>query len=62
MSLFVVAFMGLMPVSSIIFGPLGKVIGPTNAVIAGAVVLAGYALFLVARPELLRAQSCEADE
>jgi MFS family permease len=62
MSLFVVAFMGLMPVSSIIFGPLGKVIGPTNAVIAGAVVLAAYALFLVARPELLRAQSCEPDE
>lgn len=62
MSLFVVSFMGLMPVSSILFGPLGNVIGPTNAVIVGAVVLLAYSLFLVARPGLLRAQSCDADE
>lgn len=62
MSLFVVSFMGLMPVSSIIFGPLGEAIGPTNAVIAGAVALLAYSLFLVARPELLRAQSSDLDE
>jgi MFS family permease len=62
MSLFVVSFMGLMPVSSIIFGPLGKAIGPTNAVIAGAVVLLAYSLFLVARPQLLQSQGCEPDE
>lgn len=62
MSLFVVSFMGLMPVSSIVFGPLGNAIGPTNAVIAGAVVLAAYSLFLVARPQLLRAQNCDLDE
>lgn len=61
MSLFVLAFMGLMPVSSIVFGPLGTVIGPTNAVIAGAVVLLTYSLVLVARPDLLRAQSCNLD-
>jgi MFS family permease len=53
MALFVMAFMGLMPVSSLVFGPLGSVIGPMNSVIAGAAVLAGYALFLIARPSLL---------
>lgn len=62
MSLFVVAFMGLMPVSSIVFGPLGNAIGPTNAVIAGAVVLLAYSLFLVARPDLLRSQGCGPDD
>lgn len=53
MSLFVTAFMGLMPVSSFLFGPLGNAITPMNAVIVGAVVLAGYALVLLARPGLL---------
>lgn len=60
MALFVMAFMGLMPVSSLVFGPLGSVIGPMNAVIAGAVVLAGYSLFLMARPQLLASSDgCE---
>jgi MFS family permease len=54
MALFVTAFMGLMPISSFAFGPLGKVIGPTNAVLTGALVFAGYALFLIARPDLMR--------
>lgn len=63
MALFVVSFMGLMPVSSIVFGPLGAAIGPTNAVIAGATVLGAYALLLVARPELLAPQAaCDLDE
>jgi MFS family permease len=62
MSLFVVAFMGLMPISAIVFGPLGKSIGPTNAVIAGAVVLLAYSLFLVARPQLLQTQGCGPEE
>jgi MFS family permease len=53
MALFVMAFMGLMPVSSLVFGPLGSVIGPMNAVIVGAVALAGYSLVLIARPRLL---------
>jgi MFS family permease len=60
MALFVMAFMGLMPVSSLVFGPLGSAIGPMNAVIAGAVVLAGYSLFLMARPSLLAgSDGCE---
>jgi MFS family permease len=54
MALFVTAFMGLMPISSFAFGPLGKVMGPTNAVLTGALVFAGYALFLIARPDLMR--------
>jgi MFS family permease len=54
MALFVTAFMGLMPVGSFAFGPLGKAFGPTTAVLIGAIVLAGYALFLVARPDLMR--------
>jgi MFS family permease len=62
MALFVMSFMGLMPVSSLAFGPLGSVIGPTNAVIAGAVVLAAYSLFLVARPDLLERGECEIDD
>jgi MFS family permease len=53
MALFVMAFMGLMPVSSLVFGPLGSVVGPMNAVLIGAVVLAGYSLLLIARPQLL---------
>jgi len=53
MSLFVMSFMGLMPLSSFIFGPLGAAIQPTNAVIVGAVVLAAYAGFLMLKPALL---------
>lgn len=55
MSLFVISFMGLMPFSSLIFGVLGKTIGPSAAVLAGAAVLAAYALLLVTRPGLLAA-------
>jgi len=53
MALFVMSFMGLMPVSSFVFGPLGSAIQPTNSVIVGAVVLAGYAAFLFFRPDML---------
>lgn len=61
MSLFVTAFMGLMPVSSFIFGPLGSAITPMNAVIVGAVVLAAYAVFLLMRPTLLSPETPCAD-
>lgn len=53
MSLFVISFMGLMPFSSIIFGALGKAIGPSEAILGGAVVLLAYSGFLVSRPDLL---------
>ena len=60
MALFVISFMGLMPFSSIIFGLLGEMIGPSKAVLAGAIVLLAYALFLVGRPGMLehRVASC----
>ena len=53
MALFVMAFMGLMPMSSLAFGWIGSAIGPMNAVIGGAVVLGLYALGLMLRPQLL---------
>jgi len=53
LSLFIISFMGLMPFSAILFGALGKAIGPSEAIIAGATVLLAYSLFLVARPDLL---------
>jgi MFS family permease len=53
MALFVMAFMGIMPVSAIIFGSIGQAIGPTNAVLGGAIVLAMWAIFLLARPNVL---------
>lgn len=54
MALFVMAFMGLMPISSIIFGALGQSIGPSNAVVVGAVILLVWAFTLIVRPGLLR--------
>jgi MFS family permease len=53
MSLFVMSFMGLMPMSALVFGPLGSLIGPGNAILAGAVVLLAWAIALFVRPGLL---------
>lgn len=55
MALFVLAFMGMMPISSILFGSLGQKIGPAGAVAVGAVLLLAWAVLLFARPGLLRA-------
>jgi MFS family permease len=57
MALFVVSFMGLMPISSLAFGPLGAAVGPMNAVIVGAIVLAGYTVVLLLRPHLLEREA-----
>ena len=54
MALFIMAFLGIMPISSLIFGPIGEAIGPTNAVFGGAVVLGLWALTLLSRPGLLQ--------
>lgn len=48
MSLFVLSFMGIMPVSSAVFGPLGEWIGPANAVLVGALIVALWGVFLLA--------------
>ena len=54
MALYVLAFMGMMPVASIISGAVGQAVGPTNAVWILALPLFAWALLLVARPALLR--------
>jgi len=54
MALYVVSFMGMMPISSILFGSLGEAIGPAGAVLAGAVLLLAWAVLLLARPGLLK--------
>jgi MFS family permease len=46
MALFVMAFMGIMPVSSAIFGAVGEWIGPSAAVGVGAIILLGWGVFL----------------
>lgn len=53
LALFIISFLGLMPFSALAFGPLGQAIGPTNAVLGGALVLLAYSAFLLARPSLL---------
>jgi len=54
MALFVLAFIGIMPISGLLFGILGQRIGPTNAVLVGALLLLVWASFLLARRDLLR--------
>jgi hypothetical protein len=53
MALFIMAFMGIMPVSSLLFGPLGKLIGPGRAILAGAAVLLAWGAYLLGRPGVL---------
>jgi len=50
MGLFVMAFLGVMPISGLVFGTLGEFIGPSNAVLVGAVALIAWAILLIARP------------
>jgi MFS family permease len=53
MALFMMAFMGVMPLSAFAFGPLGQAIGPDTAVLAGGVVLLAWAVLLALRPKWL---------
>lgn len=53
MGLFVMSFMGLMPVSGLVFGIIGQHTGPAMAILIGAIVLVAWSLLLVARPALL---------
>jgi MFS family permease len=54
MALFVMAFMGIMPISAAVFGPIAQAIGAPQAVLAGAVVLMGWGIFLTASHALTR--------
>jgi predicted MFS family arabinose efflux permease len=58
MSLFVLAFMGMMPIGAAIFGPIAERTSPSVAIAIGGGVLLAYALLLLARPALL----CEDDD
>ena len=53
MALFVMSFMGIMPFSALLFGPLGQVIGPDRAVLVAGAVLLAWALLLISRPDWL---------
>jgi MFS family permease len=55
MALFMMAFMGVMPLSAFVFGPLGQAIGPDTATLLGGVLLFGWALLLALRPAWLQA-------
>jgi hypothetical protein len=54
MALFVMAFVGIMPFSALVFGPLGQAIGPDRAVMIAGVVLVAWALVLVTNPGWLK--------
>lgn len=60
MALFVMSFMGIMPISSALFGPLGEWIGPTNAVLGGAVLLGIWGLYLLFSRALQREDAPDA--
>lgn len=53
MSLFVLSFMGMMPVGSAIFGALGERTGPPVAIATGGVVVIAFGALLLLRPGLL---------
>jgi MFS family permease len=48
MGLFVTAFLGVMPISGLLFGTLGQIIGPSNAVLIGSLCLIAWSVYLVA--------------
>ena len=55
MALFMMAFLGVMPLSAFAFGPLGQAIGPDTATLIGGVLLFAWALLLALRPAWLKA-------
>ena len=59
MGLFVTAFMGIMPISGLVFGAIGQFIGPSNAVLIGAVCLITWSVVLVLRPSWLNPRADE---
>jgi len=61
MGLFVMAFMGIMPISGLLFGSLGEFIGPSNAVLVGSVALIIWAMYLELSQALVRSEPAIAD-
>jgi MFS family permease len=61
MSVYIMAFLGIMPLSAATFGPLAEAIGTSWAIAGGALVLLAWSLVLIARPSLLTHDEPEAD-
>ena len=57
MGLFVMCFMGIMPVSGLVFGTLGEFVGPSNAVLVGSIALVAWAILLVTHPRGLESHA-----
>jgi MFS family permease len=55
MSVYIMCFLGVMPLSAAAFGPLAEAIGPSWAIAGGALGLMAWALILVAWPALVTA-------
>lgn len=53
MALFVLAFMGIMPIGGLVFGALGQAMGVTRAIAAGAAVCLAWGVVLTTRRGLL---------
>jgi MFS family permease len=60
MGLFVMAFLGIMPISALLFGSLGQFIGPSNAVLVGSVFLIAWAVYLVTSQALIKFENSDA--
>lgn len=57
MALFVMSFVGIMPFSGLVFGPVGQVIGPDRAVMVAGIVLIAWSLLLIVRPAWLHSDA-----
>jgi hypothetical protein len=55
MALYMMAFMGVMPLSAFLFGAIGQAIGADTAVLLGGTLLLAWASLLALRPAWLRA-------
>jgi MFS family permease len=53
MSVYIMCFLGVMPISALVFGEIAQLIGPSWAIASGALALGAWALILIARPSLL---------
>ena len=58
MSLFVLAFMGLLPLGALAYGGLADLVGPPQAFLLGGLALLAYAALLLLRPSVL----CDPDD
>jgi MFS family permease len=57
MALFMMSFLGIMPVSALLFGAVGQAIGPDEAVLVGGVLLLAWAALLAMRPGWLQVEA-----